>query len=166
MIQAEKNKLTTELKNQQLKSESLLDENFSLNEKLIADSETSSKAEDKTPTKAQKRQELTRITKKKKELNAKIKELFDEKLVLENQKVPKNTHRGIAAKKEQESLELEIAKTNEILGKQAETIKKLTFEIKDLAEQRDEDKEFMESLKIGASKQKLIFSSKNSFEEF
>lgn len=164
LIQAEKTKLNTELKNQQLKSETLLDENFSLNEKIIGDSDTNSKNLDKTPTKAQKRQELVRLTKKKKDLNIKIKELFDEKLVLENQKVPTNSHRGILAKKDQENLELEIAKINEMIAKQAETIKRLSAERNHLNEQKDEDKELLESLKIGASKQKLIISSKTSIE--
>lgn len=164
LIQAEKTKLNSYLKNQQLRSETLLDENFSLNEKIIGDSDTSSKALDKTPTKAQKRQELARLTKKKKDLNTKIKELFDEKLVLENQKVPTTSHRGILAKKDQENLELEIAKASEITAKQTETIKKLTAELNHLKEQRDEDKELLDSLKIGASKQKLIISSKTSIE--
>ena len=164
LIQAEKTKLNTELKNQQLKSETLLDENFSLNEKIIGDSDTNSKTLDKTPTKAQKRQELAKLTKKKKDLNTKIKELFDEKLVLENQKVPTNSHRGMLAKKDQENLELEISKTSEMISKQAETIKRLTAELNNLKEQRDEDKELLESLKIGASKQKLIISSKTSIE--
>ena len=163
-IQSEKTKLNTELKNQQLMSETLLDENFSLNEKIIGDSDTNSKTLDKTPTKPQKRQELARLTKKKKDINKKIKELFDEKLVLENQKIPTNSHRGILAKKDQENLELEKAKTSEMIAKQAETIKILTAEVNNLKEQRDEDKELLESLKIGVSKQKLIISSKTSIE--
>jgi len=154
-----KGKIVEDFKKLQYENNELLNENFKINEQIIEFPEGKKEkiGLKDTKSKPEKLKEIEKFNRKKKDLNLKIKELFEMKLEIENQKTPIKS----ISKREKESLDIEINKINEFLNKQQEIVMKLTNEIKALKSQKQEDLDLLDSLRLGIEKQNLIISSES-----
>lgn len=159
--------LIEKFKNLQIKHDEHLIENFHNNEEIIRVSDkTSFKSNEmsmkpqKTPIifkKNEKLKELDKLNCKKKDLNAKIKLLFETKLEIENKKTPIIPFKT-NCKRQSLLLEDEMNKVKNSIEQQKNTILQIMLQIKTMKTQKEEDLEMLDSLKTGIVKQKQILS--------
>lgn len=159
-VDRSRNKFDEELKEIKNKCNDLANENLKANEELIKLETKKQKNNKKKINKNELMKNLEILTKEKKDLELKVKKLFDQKVKQENQKFSKKNKNknNFSSLKEKLSKELKDSK-NEI-EKQNIDAQGIVEQLKTLKIQREEDLEMLESLKIGVSKQKELLSQK------
>ena len=170
-ILAKKQEKLEKLKDLQKKHDELASLNFKINEEFIEITEKNtelkkSNLQNFQHNKSKKFIEFEKFSKRKNNLNLKLKELFDKKLELEGQKTnfSKNAYTNKRLENERFQYENEIKKLKEIIVKQEISVALMMNQIKSLKIEKEDAMEMMDSLKLGIQKQKQILLNKIEFK--